>query len=58
MTPVYREEATFSAGAGQINFGDMEITPFGSNGVSEEEMLATMQTLKNPAWWQNMMMPG
>ncbi|KAF9467566.1 fungal-specific transcription factor domain-containing protein [Collybia nuda] len=59
MTPIYREEATFSAGTGQILFGtDMEITPFGSNGVSEEETLATMYALKNPAWWQNMMMPG
>jgi len=32
---------------------------FGTTSVlSEEEMLATMQALKNPAWWQNMMMPG
>ncbi|KAF7318088.1 hypothetical protein HMN09_00316700 [Mycena chlorophos] len=24
----------------------------------EEQMLAAMQALKNPAWWDNMMMPG
>jgi hypothetical protein len=29
-----------------------------SSGVPDDEILATMQTLKNPAWWQNMMMPG
>ncbi|KAM6499620.1 hypothetical protein JOM56_005128 [Amanita muscaria] len=26
--------------------------------LSDEELLATMQILKSPAWWQNMMMPG
>lgn len=25
---------------------------------SDEEMLATMQAIKNPTWWSNMMMPG
>lgn len=28
------------------------------NGFSDEEMLATMQAIKNPTWWSNMMMPG
>ena len=28
------------------------------NNLSDEDMLATMYALKNPAWWQNMMMPG
>ncbi|KAF8063303.1 fungal-specific transcription factor domain-containing protein [Lyophyllum atratum] len=56
-TPIYQPEATFSAGTGTIHFGS-ELSAFGSNGVSDEEMLATMQALKNPAWWENMMMPG
>ncbi|RDB22039.1 Protein priB [Hypsizygus marmoreus] len=58
-TPIYQPEATFSAGTGAIHFGsDLGLASFGSGGVSDEEMLATMQALKNPAWWQNMMMPG
>jgi len=57
-TPIYRPEATFSAGTGPIHFGnDLGLLGY-ENGVSDEEMLATMQALKNPAWWQNMMMPG
>ena len=28
------------------------------NNLTEEEMLATMQALKNPAWWMSMAMPG
>jgi len=31
---------------------------YGVNGFSDEEMLATMQAIKNPTWWSNMMMPG
>jgi hypothetical protein len=58
-TPIYRPEATFSTGTGGIHFvGDPGYSSPGSNGMSDEEMLATMQALKNPAWWQNMMMPG
>ncbi|KAF5376493.1 hypothetical protein D9615_008666 [Tricholomella constricta] len=58
-TPIYQPEATFSAVTGAIHFGsDLGLGAFGSNGVSDEEMLATMQALKNPAWWENMMMPG
>lgn len=58
-TPIYRPEATFSGGAGAIHFvSDPGLPLFGSNGMSDEEMLATMHALKNPAWWQNMMMPG
>ncbi|KAG6896899.1 hypothetical protein C0992_005371 [Termitomyces sp. T32_za158] len=57
-TPIYQQEATFSASTGAIHFGsDVGVSSFG-NGMSEEEMLATMQALKNPAWWENMMMPG
>jgi len=58
-TPIYQPEATFSAGTGAIHFvSDVGLSPLGSGGMSDEEMLATMQALKNPAWWQNMMMPG
>ncbi|GLB42696.1 putative fungal specific transcription factor [Lyophyllum shimeji] len=56
-TPIYQPEATFSAGTGAIHFGS-ELSAFAGNGVADEEMLATMQALKNPAWWENMMMPG
>ena len=31
---------------------------YGANVFSDEEMLATMQAIKNPTWWSNMMMPG
>lgn len=55
-TPIYRPEATYALGNGPIQFsGDLDM---GVNGFSDEEMLATMQALKNPLWWQNMMMPG
>lgn len=54
-TPIYTPEATFAAGTGQISFGaDYEM----SYSASEEEVLATMQAIKNPAWWETMMMPG
>ncbi|KIM44248.1 hypothetical protein M413DRAFT_443269 [Hebeloma cylindrosporum] len=57
-TPIYMPEATFAASTGQIDFGaDYEMS-YGGNMFSDEEMLATMQAIKNPAWWQNMMMPG
>lgn len=57
-TPIYQPETTFSAATGAIHFGsDVGVSPFGTS-MSDEEMLATMQTLKNPAWWENMMMPG
>ena len=65
-TPVYRPEATFSGGAGSISFGssDLDIlnlassTQLGNGGNWEDEILATMAAIKNPDWWQNMMMPG
>jgi hypothetical protein len=58
-TPIYQPEATFSTGTGGMHFvSDLGYSSPGSNGMSDEEMLATMQALKNPAWWQNMMMPG
>jgi hypothetical protein len=52
-TPIYRPEATY---AGPIQFGsEMDL---GTGLPGEEQMLAAMQALKNPAWWDNMMMPG
>ncbi|KAJ3730753.1 fungal-specific transcription factor domain-containing protein [Lentinula raphanica] len=56
-TPMYHPEVTYAAGAGAIQFGDSNMLGLDGN-AGEEEMLATMQALKNPAWWQNMMMPG
>jgi hypothetical protein len=62
-TPIYRPEATYTLGNGPIEFGgsaDFGSLALGSstNGFSDEEMLATMQALKNPQWWSTMMMPG
>lgn len=59
QTPIYRPEATYSSGTGPIHFGsDMELAVMGNSYSPDEEMLATMQAIKNPSWWQNMMMPG
>jgi hypothetical protein len=58
QTPIYRPETTYNS-AGPIHFGsDMELAVLDSNYSPDEEMLATMQAIKNPSWWQNMMMPG
>ncbi|KAJ7140019.1 fungal-specific transcription factor domain-containing protein [Mycena crocata] len=52
-TPIYRPEATY---AGPIQYGaDMDL---GTGLPDEEQMLAAMQALKNPAWWDNVLMPG
>ncbi|KAG5352008.1 hypothetical protein C0989_004203 [Termitomyces sp. Mn162] len=57
-TPIYQPEATFSSATGAIHFGsDVGVSGLGGS-MSDEDMLATMQALKNPAWWENMMMPG
>ena len=55
-TPIYMPEATFATGAGQISFGT-GFEGYASSG-SEDEMLAPMQALRNPGWWQDLMMPG
>jgi hypothetical protein len=70
--PIYRPEASSVLGTGTLDFtaGDTgtgnaasvaEDSPFELDmdlrGL-DEEMLATMQTLKNPSFWENMMMPG
>jgi hypothetical protein len=57
-------EANYTLGSGPIEFGDSgNIGDLGfgassTNAFSDEEMLATMQALKNPQWWSTMMMPG
>ena len=57
--PIYMPEVTFGVSTGQIHFGnDLEMAAYSNSGFSEEETLATMQAIRNPAWWQNMMMPG
>lgn len=59
QTPIYRPEATYNSGTGPIHFGsDTELALLGSGYSPDEEMLATMQAIKSPSWWQNMMMPG
>ncbi|KAF8151772.1 fungal-specific transcription factor domain-containing protein [Crassisporium funariophilum] len=57
-TPVYMPEATFTSSTGAIQLGTDFDMSYEGNGFSDEEMLATMQAIKNPAWWSNMMMPG
>lgn len=66
--PIYRPQTATAFGAETLDFGNgvpTESAAFNfntespnSNGVPDDETLAAMQTLKNPAWWQNMMMPG
>ncbi|KAL0066966.1 hypothetical protein AAF712_005955 [Marasmius tenuissimus] len=59
-TPIFRPEATYTAGAGAIQFDiDPTLMDFEGQSTSDgSEMLATMQVVKNPNWWTNMMMPG
>ncbi|KAJ7641594.1 hypothetical protein FB45DRAFT_359818 [Roridomyces roridus] len=52
-TPIYRADATYT---GPVQYGaDMDL---GMGAQDEEQMLVAMQALKNPAWWDTMMMPG
>ncbi|KAG2018650.1 priB protein, variant 3 [Coprinopsis cinerea AmutBmut pab1-1] len=55
---IYMPEATFASGTGPIHFGPSEINAYAGNTFTEEETLATMQAISNPAWWKDMMMPG
>ena len=55
---MYRPEAAYGLGNAPIQFSsDFEMLGL-SAGVPDEDMLATMQALKNPAWWEGMLMPG
>ncbi|KAJ7302054.1 hypothetical protein DFH08DRAFT_919001 [Mycena albidolilacea] len=52
-TPIYRPEATYG---GPIQYGtEMDL---GTGLPDEEQMLAAMQALRQPAFWTNMMLPG
>ncbi|KLO05022.1 hypothetical protein SCHPADRAFT_896598 [Schizopora paradoxa] len=57
-TPIYEAEATYvGSGPLELTSADAGLSGMGF-GVSDEEMLATMQALQSPAWWQDMLMPG
>lgn len=62
LTPVYEPETTYAQATGPIDLGGfLDSSDFAMsdlNGGFEQEMLATMRAIKNPAWWDNMMMPG
>lgn len=45
-------------GTGPLDMDAMNVVFDGSGSGLTDEVLATMQAIKNPAWWQNMMMPG
>ncbi|KAJ7666954.1 hypothetical protein DFH06DRAFT_1384519 [Mycena polygramma] len=52
-TPIYRPEATYG---GPVQYGtEMDL---GTGLPDEEQMLAAMQALRQPAFWTNMMLPG
>ena len=47
------------AGEGMLGEGvGGELGVGGYGGIQDEEMLATMHAIKNPAFWEGMMMPG
>ncbi|KAF8659280.1 hypothetical protein AX16_001855 [Volvariella volvacea WC 439] len=57
-TPIYQPEATFTTSTGAIHFGgDFDYAGF-FNGGMEEDSLAALNALKNPAFWDNVLMPG
>jgi hypothetical protein len=54
-TSTYQHDgAYFRGGTGLLASEDSLM----NYGISEEEMLAALQVIKNPSWWTNMMMPG
>ena len=55
---MYLPEATAYANNGAIQLAPAFDWTYGVNGFSDEEMLTTMQVIKSPTWWSNMMMPG
>ncbi|THU98704.1 hypothetical protein K435DRAFT_660495 [Dendrothele bispora CBS 962.96] len=57
-TPIYRPEMSF-AGGGPIQFSsDVTMLNGDGNAGADDGLLAAMHVVNNPAWWQNMMMPG
>lgn len=62
-TPVYEPEATYAIGTGPLELTSADSTQLGLGmgvgyAIQDEEMLATMHAIKNPAFWEDMMMPG
>jgi len=57
-TAMYTPEAVGFTNNGANRLGSGFDWTYGVNSFSDEEMLATMQAIKNPTWWSNMMMPG
>lgn len=52
--PVFELEAAYTS-----DTGPMEVLEFASSPDStDDEMLGALLALKNPSYWQNMMMPG
>jgi len=59
QTLIYGSEVIDNVDAGPIHCDlDMELVLIDTSYSSDEEMPAAMQVIKNPSWWQNMMMPG
>jgi len=60
MENVLQNEAVFdSEAAYTTDATPMEVLDFGSpTGSTDDEMLGALLALKNPSYWQNMMMPG
>ncbi|KAF7291885.1 hypothetical protein MIND_01213800 [Mycena indigotica] len=60
QTPAYRHESTYSPQRYHVQapFSPEVDLEFGMGAADDDQMLAAMQALKNPAWWDNMMMPG
>ena len=60
--PIYQPEAMYSLGMGPLEVGgtdDGMNFVFDSTGTNmQDDVLATMQAIRNPAWWNTMMMPG
>lgn len=55
---IFTPEATFGSGTGPIHFGPGDLNSYSVNAFTEEETLATMQVINNPAWWKDVLMPG
>ena len=52
--PVYQQEAAYTA-----DIGPLEVLDFGSDGTMDDEIFGgALLALKNPNYWDNMMMPG
>jgi hypothetical protein len=57
-TPIYEADATYAVGTGPLELSSGDAMVLGDAELQDQELLATMQTLKNPLFWEDMMMPG